>query len=356
MTHYSQVIRTLFKELGFNFSMKESASKKTTGKKDFYLPIICGLESSTNLSKIQKDLGISKQQLNYYLRQLKKRGVIKHKAKGYYEVIKSSKKTTKYGSLFVKDSSRGHAYVWNVNLPKEIENWDKRIEILSKKGINFKLVGALNTTPRIKVLGRKVWLCNNHLRIFDIEKASYYGKTAKESKRNATLELFRIINTLENKLGFIFKPFEFSVQKEHYALIKNDLAIEHNKKGIILRIKDESGEWLLIDDSLGQGGELETVGKKAYKTNIPMQKWWNNHKETDFKVTPNAILSSFEETSQVLGQTAQQIQQVVENQVVFDKNISLHQEVLGEIRDAIKELKNERKNKRKFRFRLFSRF
>ncbi len=336
--------------------MKEELSKKTTGKKNFYLPIISSLEISTNLLEIQKKLGLSKQQLNYYLRQLKKKGLIKHKANGYYEVVKGSKNSTKYGSLFEKDSIRGHAYIWNVKLTKKLENWDKRIEILSKKNINYKLVGALKSTPRIKVLGRKVWLCNNHIRIFDVEKASYYGKTAQEAKRNAVLELFRIINALENKLGFIFKPFEFSFQKEHYALIKNDLAIEHNKKGIILRIKDENNdEWLLVDDSLEKGGELENVGKKAYQTNKPMQKWWNNHKETNFKVTPGAILSHMDKTSQILEQTTQQIKKVSENQVVFDKNISLHQEVLGEIRDAIKELKEERRKKKRFRFRLFKR-
>lgn len=307
--------------------------KNQLDKENFYLSIIRHLNVSTNLSKIQKKLNISKQQLNYYLRELSKRGLVIKKGRGWYEPVKGSKNSTKYGNLLVKDSSRGHAYVWDVKLPKEIEKWNKRIKILEEKGIPFILVGALKTTPRIKALGRKVWLCNDHIRIFDKPKQSYYGKTAKESKSLAHMELLNIVRVLENKLGFLFKPLVYSVKKEHYALIRNDLAIDQNKKGIIMRIKDENGEeWLLIDDSLEQGGELETVGKKAYKTNIPLQKWWIDHKENNFKVTPSFILN-----------TMNGIQQ---NQLVFDKNMSSHLEVLKKLGTAVDELRKEIKNKK----------
>ena len=297
-------------------------------KETFYLSILRHLEVTTNLTKIQNKLSLSKQQLNYYLRQLKNRGLVIQKGRGWYEPVKKSKNSIKYGRLLVKDSSRGHAYVWNVELPKEIEKWDKRIEILKKKNINFNLVGALKTTPRIKALGRKIWLCNNHLRIFDKPKQSYYGKTAKESKNLAHMELLNIIRVLENKLGFLFKPLNYSVKKEHYALIRNDLAIDQNKKGIIMRIKDDNGEeWLLIDDSLEQGGELETVGKSAYKTNIPLQKWWNENKETKFAVTPTFILN-----------TMNGIQQ---NQLIFDKNMVTHLDVIKKLGDAVDRLSQE---------------
>ncbi len=298
--------------------------KNRLREESFYLSILRELKITTNLTKIREKLDISKQDLNYYLRELKKRGLVIHKGRGWYEPSKKSKNSTKYGFLLDKDSSRGHAYIWNIELPKKIEGWDKRIEILEKKSINFILVGALKQTPRIKALGRKVWLCNNHIRIFDKKKQSYYGKTAKESRESAHFELLNIVRVLENKLGFLFKPLKYSYRKEHYALIKNDLAIDQNRKGIIMRISDEEGEWLLIDDSLGEGGELENIGKKAYKTNIPMQKWWNDNKENDFKVTPTFILN-----------TMNGIQQ---NQLIFDKNMSSHLEVLDNIGKAIKEL------------------
>ena len=299
-------------------------SKKTTCKKNFYLPIIQCLKQKKSLQTIQKELNISKQQLNYYLRQLKKKGFVSNKDYGWWELTSKSKNSTKYHIFLKKDLVRGHAYVWNVKLPKKIEGWNQRLHIIKRKGINYKLVGAKETTPRIKVLGRKVWLCNDHIRIFDTEKSSYYGENAIESRKNSSLQLYRIVRTLENKLGFMFKPFEWSVQKEHYALIKNDLAIDNNQKGIIMKISDEDGEWLLTDDSLGQGGELENVGKKALQTNIPMQKWWNDNKKNKFQVTPTFVLKGFAD--------------VLKIQEMHSHNIVKHQKVLDEMLITLKKI------------------
>ena len=290
--------------------MKEERSENALKKSNFYLAIVNELKIDTNLGRIKKKLGLKKENLNYYLRQLKKQGFIIQKGRGWYEPSKKSKNLTKYGIFLKKDISRGHAYVWNVNLTKKVKDWDKRIEILKKKNINYKIVGAKETTPRIKVLGRKVWLCNDHLRIFDKKDASYYGETAKESKYMAFHEIKLIVGTLERKLGVILSISAIRFRKEHYALIKNDLAIEENKRGNIIRIKDETGEWLLIDDSLEQGGELETVGKKAFKTNIKLQRWWNDNKKHDFEVTPSFLLEN--------------INQVVENQKMFNQNFESH--------------------------------
>lgn len=300
-----------------------------TGKLKLYLPLFAELKLTTNLTQIQKKLGISKQNLNNYLRQLKKDGFIIQKGRGWYEVVKEVNFSTKYGSKLSKDSIRGHAFVFNVQLPKEIKGWKERITVLKSKGVHFNLVGALKTTPRMKVLGRKVWLCNNHLRVFFKPKESYYGQTAIESRKYAFQELLLVVGALESKLGVSLRPFDFSWRKEHYALIKNDLAIDQNRKGIIWRIKDEQGEWLLVDDSLEQGGELENVGEKSFITNIPMQKWWNQQKETKFEVTPKFILDS--------------INQVTQNQLMFAKNIEEHMEVLKGIKEAINELRKDYK-------------
>jgi len=297
-------------------------SKKTTKKINFYLSVLNQLKESTNLSKIQDKLGISKQNLNYYLRGLKKKGLIAQKGNGWYEVLESSKKTTKYGSDLKKDDIRGHAYIWDVELPKEVIGWNRRIGILNRKKINYKLVGALKTTPRIKALGRKIWLCNDKIKIFDTKKASYYGDNAKISRENSTLELLRIVNCLENKLGFIFKPLKFSVRREHYALIRNDLAIHHNREGIKLEIRDENGDvWLLVDDSLQKGGELETIGKKALKTNIPLQKWWNQKKKNNFNIDDEYITKNISTANEMIKKLSEQnimmsqvLEQVTNNQ------------------------------------------
>ncbi len=298
-----------------------------TRKLNFYLSILSNLKEEKNLTKIRKNLSISKQLLNYYLRELKKKGFVTQTDYGFYELTEKGKNPTKYGIFLKKDTIRGHAYIWTIKLPLEIRGWNKRIEILDKNNIHYKLVGALKTTPRIKVLSRKIWLCNNHLRIFDIEKSSYYGENATQVRYNSLKQIKRILGALNRKLGIYLKPIDIEFNKEHYALIKNDLAIEENKRGNIIRISDEDGEWLLIDDSLGLGGELENIGKKAYQTNIPMQKWWNENKQTNFKVTPMFILQTFGK--------------IAETQVLDKANIKLHQKVLDETLITLKKIQEK---------------
>ena len=134
-------------------------SKKTTQKENFYLSIIIELKKKNNLTKISCNLNISKQQLNYYLRELKKKGFVYNKGYGWWELTQKSKNPTEYGIFLKKDFIRGHANVWKIELPQNIKDWEKRIEIAKSKKINHKLIGTFKNILRIKALGRKVWLC-----------------------------------------------------------------------------------------------------------------------------------------------------------------------------------------------------
>ncbi len=313
-----------------------------TKKNNFYLPILNELKARTNLSEIQKKLSISKQQLNYYIRQLKKFGLIMQKGRGYYEVVKGVKDQLMYDNLLSKDFIRGHGYVWTIKLPKEIVmhyKWKNRINEL--KNTHYILVGNQKNIPRIKVLGRKVWLCNNHIRIFDKKGNSYYGKDAIEVRKYVFNEVSLIVDVLNNKLGVSMNTLDIEFNKEHYALIKNDLAIEHNKKGEQLHIKDKFGEWLLIDDSLGEGGELENIGKDAFKTNIPMQKWWNNNKETGFKVTPEFILNGFKN---LIGNQKNQSKEIGNFAVALNRHIPVYEGLANEVKELKQIIKGLKKS------------
>ncbi len=315
--------------------MKKVCSKNQLGKKNFYLPILNELKISTNLIKIKEKLNISKQQLNYYLRQLKDSGLVINKSRGLWELTNASKNPTKYGKNLTKDTIRGHAYIINIIPEKLPENWNKRLELIKKKGINYKLVGAKETTPRIKVLGRKVWLCNKHIRVFNKPGESFYGLNAIESRKQAFWTFYKVLNALEGKLGVSLRPYNFRWQKEHYAFIKNDLAIDQNHKGIIWRIVDENeDEWLLIDDSLEMGGELENVGKKALLTNLDMQKWWNKKKENKFKVDDDYIQKGFSKTNDMIMKNAGHLN-------FYAENMRSHVEAIRILSQTIKELKGE---------------
>lgn len=319
--------------------MKKGLVKKRLDKHNFYLSILRELETDTNLTRIKEKLDISKQQLNYYLRELKKKGFVFSKGQGWWELTEKGKNPTKYSIFLKEDSIRGHAYVWEIEIEKIPDKWNERIEILKKFGINYVLVGALKNVPRIKVLGRKVWLCNDHLRIYDTEKSSYYGETAQESQVNSKEMALKILHACENKIGIKLNPEKIKFRKEHYALIKNALAIDQNQKGIIWRIKDGEGEWLLIDDSLGEGGELENIGKGAFKTNPKLQNYWNDLKKHNFEVNSSFILNGFNQLTQSLNYHAENMTSHVKAVQQLGNSAEASSKSTEFLAEAVKEMK-----------------
>ena len=296
-------------------------SKLSHLNKKVYSPLFLLLKKTTNLTKIRKELKISKQNLNNQLRRLEREGYIKKISRGYYEVnFLTSNTLPKEVNFFTPNTPkkqekeiRGHAFIWTIKTRK-IDWFNK----LKKSNLDYKLVRK--ATPRIFINNRKVWLGKKTIVIY--ESHSFYGRTAVESRKYAVVTLLEILEALESRLQVNLKPYIFKPAREHYGIIKNDLARQCNRNNEKIKIRDDlEGEWLWIDDSESLG-ELETGGPKAMTRNIQVQKWWNNMKETKFEVTPKFILQS--------------IGGLIETQVMNSKNIVKHQKVLDEMLITLK--------------------
>jgi hypothetical protein len=316
--------------------------KTQQGKPNFYLFVQTQLKLGKNPSSISKEFSISKQKLNYYIRGLKAKGIIEKKGYGTWEV-KTSPKDTRATPKLV----RGHAFIWTVRLPQEIKGWNKRKEILTTNKIPFKEVGILKTTLRVLINNKKVWLGNSTLTIY--EPHSFYGENAFESRKYAVISLLSCLHALESKFGINLKPYTFKPAREHYGLIKNDLAIQCNERGEKIHVKDDlEGEWLWIDDSL-ELGELETGGTKAPDRNIQVQRWWNDNKKHNFEVTPSFILNAINGVSsnqemynKNFESHVSSIQQLGNSAQANAKAVELLSDVILELKEEIKGLKNER--------------
>lgn len=152
---------------------------------------------------------------------------------------------------------------------------------------------------------RKIWLGKKTITIY--EPHSFYGINAVESRKYAVCSLIEQIEALEKKLQVNLYPYIFKPAREHYGIIKNDLAIQCNKNKEKIHIRDNlEGEWLWIDDSLSLG-ELEN---NSLLRNMQVQTWWNDNKKHNFKVTPSFLLES--------------INQVTQNQKMFNQNFESH--------------------------------
>lgn len=256
--------------------------------------------------------------LSYYLSKLKRNQNIKKIGYGLWKVVKTLPKDT----LEV----RAHAFIWKVQIPREIKNWDKRIEILKKNNIDFEIV--VKNTPRLIIKGKKVWLGNKNIIIY--EPFSYMAKNSLEARRLAVFSLLEIIQAIEQKLSISLKSSEgylFQPKREHYSLIKNQLAQQVNKSGDKIYVNDKSGTWWFCIDKSYNLDEAETQTTKETRglvQNLGAQRYFNEHKDTKWEVSPKFVLKVMNGIQQ--------------NQLVFDKNMSSHIQAIQELGKGVKRL------------------
>ena len=285
-------------------------------KKNLEVDILNLLKKGYNPVKISYHLNLSLPNISYYIRKLKQKGMIQKTGYGLWEV-----KTLSYQTNEQVKEIRGHAFIWKVRFNKQY-NWK---EILNNKQINYDEVG-LQGTPRIILNNRKIWLGKSNIIIYFNKEDSIYAINSIESKKLAIFNLLQTINALESICGLNLGYFKFTSTREHYSSINNCLAIQCDKEGKSILVKNEEGYWFSIDNSLNLH-EAEAIGKDSMIDSLGIQKYFNSHKQTNFKVTPEFILN-----------TMNGIQQ---NQLIFDKNMKSHLEVLNKLGDAVNELKRE---------------
>jgi len=342
------------------FGEKEvQKSSRIKLKKNLNLLVFQHLAHGSRPSKICGSLGIKKTTLQYYLSTLKKAGLIKKKGYGVWEICgeydeKKFKKSSRVASdklkknlnLLKPDTVRGHAFQFTLKIPK-LRNWENREQKLK---VPFKPItlGGQVRGQSILFRGRKVWLLNNSIIIY--EKSSYLAETAKESKSHAINEFLNLVKGLERFLGadFSFKGnYSFKVSRQHYALVKNALAKQYDREGNKLEVYNQQGLWFLIDNSFNLH-EAETVHPQTSDLdNEKVQTYFNNIKESPIEsikgFTPTFVLSSLAQNAQNLGHYAQHLQSHVKSvqdlgsgvnkmSNTIEKNTELMEEMLKAIR------------------------
>ena len=112
----------------------------------------------------------------------------------------------------------------------------------------------------------------------------------------------QVLGALENKLKINLKTpegYQFKPTREHYSIVKNSLAIQCNKQNVKLDIKADDGtSWFYVDNSYNLN-EAETVHpESALLDNLGIQKYFNEHKETGFKMTPLFLMEMINKMNQ----------------------------------------------------------
>jgi len=285
--------------------------------------IISEIKNGNRPSQISKEHNIKKQTMQYYLRQLKKKGIIKKIGYGTWEVLKEVSISNKVSKTSMKKQIRGHAFNWKVKFKKKID----LKKFLDKSNIKYQLIGINNSTPRIILNNKKIWFTKKGLVIY--EPQSFFAQSSYTSKGMAVWELDKTIKMLGRHLKIDLGKYYFMTSREHYGQIKNELAKQYNDKGEKLYIRDDNGKWMWIDFSHSVH-ELETNNPKISRG---VQNWYNDMKKHNFEVTPSFLLQS--------------INQVTQNQNVFAQNMESHIKAIQTLGKEVKGLSKTIKGLRK---------
>lgn len=308
-----KIINPIFKKV-LQEGRKSGKVKKITANPDFYFSIINAIKLGMTPSDICSKFGISKQNLNYYLKPLKIDGILVKEGYGVWEIneekyqqflaTKEVKKSSavvnsQLPKVFTSQKVRGHGFQFTLKIPK-LDNWEKREDYLIKNEIEFIKIGSNWEGQRIFVKGHKVWLTPISIVVYAPEWKSWFADISTNAKSHAIYDFLQIIRTTENMLKVSFeinKQYKFKVTRQHYGLVKNALAIQYDKEGKKLYCVAEKGFWLVIDNSHNLH-ETETLHPKDADTdNIKVQDFFNSLERNP--ITVDHILSTFHQIAEI---------------------------------------------------------
>jgi len=305
--------------------------------------------------KIAAKMGIAMSTLQYHLTAMAKQGIIRKVGYGTWDVLRepTTEELTPRGlsrvgspylpphrgssnhstavltqselTRFQQDAVRAHAFVFTMQVPRNLRNWNNklRVKFLETHSIPFVPLGIGGGGQRLIVKDRKVWLLNKSLIIYD--KASYFAEEALQAKTTALATHISIIKHVERLLHTSFEigsDYKFKVSRQHYALIYNALAKQYNESGEKLEIRTAKGAWFLIDNSYNMN-EAETVHPTTAMTdNRKVQDFFNGVKTT--AITPEFIL--------------QAMNGIQENQAAFAVNMVSHIDAIKKLGSGVEQM------------------
>lgn len=236
----------------------------------------------------------------------------------------------KEGTIAKPDTDRMHGVQVKLKIP-QINNWDKRSQILKSKKMEFT---PIVQGQRILYKGMKIWLCRGSVVMY--LPHSWFADTSAQAVERATRDVISIVMGLEKHLGVssfkIKGKYVFKFSKQHHALIKNAQAQILNFEGKKYRIRDEHGEWLTFDDSYRLDEAEFTHPDTSPEDFTKVQNFYNSLKRNPI------VTEQVTETYNALDRLNPAIEKLTEQ---IELHLAATQEwknTAGEVRDAVKDL------------------
>jgi len=298
-------------------------------KKVGLVEVFNAIKEGLKPADISKKYNVPKQTIQHYTDELKRKGYIKKVGYGVWKTtIKEVPKLPKGSIRSPKNKQiRGHAFIWKIKPFREI-NWILKLE--RNKFKKYSLI-CNKKVARIILEGRKIWLARKSITIY--EPRDFFAASSYQAKGKAVFEMDRLIKYLELSLNVKIRPYTFTTSREHYGLIKNELAKQYNDRGEKLIIREKDGKaWLWIDDS----HSLNELENNEIVLNRKIQEWYNDHKKLNFEAKPSLVLSAIHQNAKNLDDYAKHLKAHIQSVKKLGDSVE-------ELTKIIKELKDTKK-------------
>lgn len=240
------------------------------------------------------------------------------------------------------DSVRLHGMRILIKLPRYMEGWNNRAEILKTLKIDYVPIvqGQSISFEQID----KIWLTDKSIYIYfstkDMKRKSeppfsWYADDADDAKLLATNYILKFIGRLERHLHANFslgRKYRMRFTNRHYGLIKNAIARKYNEEKKRFFGFDDTGCWVTIDNSFNFL-ELEAIHPDtSHDDNKILQCGLNNWKKG---LTPDVLANTINKTQTQLDQTVSTLKGAVENQEYYGKHWVTHIDVLKGLKTEV---------------------
>lgn len=304
------------------------------------------LEGKTK-KNIQKETGIKKTNLAYYLRRLEEFNAIKREGKYIIKVIDKAFTSSKIhprvtiNQVQRKLNKRGHAFNFKLIFPTE-ENLLKNEKVIKEfeKG-NLEKLGFGSYRTSIKK--NTIWINKDSVTIYS--NNSYYSSNALHSKFRVLQDMDKMAETLIFKFGFR-GIYGIECFREHYGLIFNKFAKWIIAKGGKMYVKDEKNKSILWVDK----SRKDDIGLKEFEGKNPItinnaDTFFKSHESHGFKVdadfTLNAINSltiACTDNAQNLGNYAKHLKAHVGSIIELGSSVKNLTEIISEFKETLKKI------------------
>lgn len=293
------------------------------------LKVLNLLKKNFNLAQIAKELNIKQSNLSRAMKPLKAKGIIQRIGYGVWKVKENNislggDPLSEVVGGFKKEV-RGHGFQWIIRLPKKLK-FEEREQLLTKASIDHRPLrqhGKLYAQS-FKFKGYQMRFTEKSIIIWQPKELSWFAQKAPQARAKAVMEFRdKVLKGLEALIGRSFTyngQYRLKIASNHYSLVENELAKQYNTTKKQLFVADQTGQWLIIDNSFNLN-ELETVHPvTAVTDNIKVQNFFNSLKQEPF--------------------TAYDFKEMYNVSKEYMENLKLHLSVMREMKDTMKEMRD----------------